>query len=248
MTSDGSIVADRITTGVMNADLIRGGHLSIATSIDKNAPWTTIEPNYISFRNGPNAGTEIGYIVPQVLASSHAGTQRGLVYNSYLYIFECDELWVGNQEAISGDNDHKSVCALGAKGDSDCYDQTLGIYKMQVGGKNIYIRRGFIVNEENAEKFLEGKLDILGLNEKEKTDFITFWLPILLRNKLSLCTFQTQKFFNNYELNINPKPDSMIRVFLTIKKLERPINIREQKLELVVRKGFSVVEWGGSNI
>lgn len=149
MTSDGSIVADRITTGVMNADRIRGGHLSIATSIDKNAPWTTIEPNYISFRNGPNAGTEIGYIVPQVLASSHAGTQRGLVYNSYLYIFECDELWVGNQEVVSGDNDHKSVCALGAKGDSNCYDQTLGIYKMQVGGKNIYIRRGFIVNEED---------------------------------------------------------------------------------------------------
>ena len=107
---------------------------------------------------------------------------------------------------------------------------------------------GFIVNQENAEKFLEGKLDILGLNEKEKTDFITFWLPILLRNKLSLCTFQTQKFFNNYELNITPVPDPMIRVFLTIKKLERPINIREQKLELVERKGFSVVEWGGSNI
>ena len=107
---------------------------------------------------------------------------------------------------------------------------------------------GFVINKENAEKFLEEKLDILGLNEKEKTDFITFWLPVLLRNKLSLCTFQTQKFFDNYELNITPKPDSMIRVFLTIKKLERPINIREQKLELVERKGFSVVEWGGSNI
>ena len=107
---------------------------------------------------------------------------------------------------------------------------------------------GFVVNEENAEKFLEEKLDILGLNEKEKTDFITFWLPVLLRNKLSLCTFQTQKFFDNYELNITPKPDSMIRVFLTIKKLERPINIREQKLESVERKGFTAVEWGGSNI
>ena len=108
---------------------------------------------------------------------------------------------------------------------------------------------GFIINEENAEKFLEEKLDILGLNEKEKTGFITFWLPVLLKNKLSLCTFQTEKFFSkNYELNINPKPDSMIRVFLTIKKLERPINIKEQKLESVERKGFTAVEWGGSNI
>ena len=107
---------------------------------------------------------------------------------------------------------------------------------------------GFVINKENAEKFLEEKLDILGLNEKEKTDFITFWLPVLLRNKLSLCTFQTQKFFDNYELNITPKPNSMIRVFLTIKKLERPINIREQKLESAERKGFTVVEWGGSDI
>lgn len=107
---------------------------------------------------------------------------------------------------------------------------------------------GFIVNDENAEKFLEEKLDILGLNEKEKTDFITFWLPVLLRNKLSLCSFQTQKFFDNYELNITPKPDSLIRVFLTIKKLDKPINIIEQKLESVERNGFTVVEWGGSDI
>ena len=107
---------------------------------------------------------------------------------------------------------------------------------------------GFIVTEENAEKFLEEKLDILGLNEKEKTDFITYWLPVLLRNKLSSCSFQTKKFFNNIELNVTPKPDSMIRVFLTIKKLEKPVNVREQKLKSVERKGFTVVEWGGSDI
>jgi hypothetical protein len=107
---------------------------------------------------------------------------------------------------------------------------------------------GFIVTKENAEQFLEEKLQILGLNEKEKTDFITFWLPKLLSNKLSLCTFQTKKFFENIELNVTPKPDSMIRVFLTIKKLDAPINIKEQKLVSVERKGFTVIEWGGSNL
>ena len=107
---------------------------------------------------------------------------------------------------------------------------------------------GFIVTEENAEQFLEEKLEILGLNEKEKTDFITFWLPKLLRNKLSLCSFQTKKFFEDYELNVTPKPDSIIRIFLTIKKLDKPINIKEQKLVSVERKGFTVIEWGGSNL
>ena len=107
---------------------------------------------------------------------------------------------------------------------------------------------GFIITEENAEQFLEEKLKILGLNDKEKTDFITFWLPVLLRNKLSLCSFQTKKFFENYELNVTPKPDSMIRIFLTIKKLDKPINIKEQKLAPVERKGFTVIEWGGTNL
>jgi len=107
---------------------------------------------------------------------------------------------------------------------------------------------GFIVSEENAEKFLEEKLELLGLNEKEKTDFITYWLPVLLRNKLSLCSFQSKKFFDNFELNITPKPDSLIRVFLTIKKLDTPINIKEQKLVSNERKGYTVIEWGGSEL
>ena len=107
---------------------------------------------------------------------------------------------------------------------------------------------GFMVTEENAEKFLEEKLEILGLNEKEKTDFITYWLPVLLKNKLSLCSFQSKQFFDSFELNVTPKPDSLIRVFLIIKKLDAPINIKEQKLVSNERKGFTVVEWGGSKL
>ena len=40
----------------------------------------------------------------------------------------------------------------------------------------------------------------------------------------------------------------MIRIFLTIKKLDKPINIKEQKLALAERKGFTVIEWGGTNL
>jgi len=107
---------------------------------------------------------------------------------------------------------------------------------------------GFIVTEENAEKFLEEKLEILGLNEKERTDFIVYWLPVLLKNKISLCTFQTKAFFDNFELNITPKPDTLIRVYLGIKKLDSPINVKEQKLESVERKGYTAIEWGGCKI
>ena len=40
----------------------------------------------------------------------------------------------------------------------------------------------------------------------------------------------------------------MIRIYLSIKKLDSPINIKEQKLEVVERKGFTVIEWGGINL
>ena len=107
------------------------------------------------------------------------------------------------------------------------------------------INEGFIVNDKNAEEFLEEKLKILGLNNKEMTDFITYWLPTLINNKLSICSFQTQKFFDNLQLNVSPKPETIIRIFLSIKKIDSPIDIKEQKLEKVERKGYTVVEWGG---
>ena len=110
------------------------------------------------------------------------------------------------------------------------------------------MNKGFIVKSEDAENFLEENLKILGLNDKESTDFITYWLPLLLKNKLSLCSFQTQEFFNNMEMIISPKPDSILRIFLSIKKIDHHINIQQQKLESFERKGFTVVEWGGSKI
>ena len=108
-------------------------------------------------------------------------------------------------------------------------------------------KEGFVVEEKNAIDFLEEKLKILGLNDKEMADFITFWLPTLLSNKVSLCTFQTEAFFDHIKLNVTPKPDTIIRIFLSIKKIDSPIEIKEQKLEHVERKGFTVVEWGGSS-
>ena len=105
---------------------------------------------------------------------------------------------------------------------------------------------GFIVKDSNAIEFLEEKLKYLGLNDKEMTDFITFWLPVLLKNKLSICTFQSQEFFDHIPMNVSPKPDTLIRIFLTIKKIDSPVEIKEQKLEHHERKGFTVIEWGGS--
>ena len=49
-------------------------------------------------------------------------------------------------------------------------------------------------------------------------------------------------------LEINPNPDSLIRVWMTFKGLDNPIEVQEQKLESPDRTGFVVVEWGGTEI
>ena len=106
--------------------------------------------------------------------------------------------------------------------------------------------KGFIVKDEDAESFLEEKLKLIGLNDKELCDFITFWLPQIKKNKLSLLSFQNEEFFKNFEEKIEPKPDSVLRVFLSIKKIDKNVDVEEQKLTKFERKGFTVVEWGGS--
>ena len=49
-------------------------------------------------------------------------------------------------------------------------------------------------------------------------------------------------------LKVSPKPDTVIRVFMDFKPLDKKIEIKEQKLTKQTRKGFTIVEWGGSLI
>lgn len=108
---------------------------------------------------------------------------------------------------------------------------------------------GFVVKGEDTIAFLEEKLAILGLTERESEEFIIYWLPKLETNKYNYIRFATIDEINkNMPLEINPNPDTIIRVLMTFKELENPIEIKEQKLETINREGFVVVEWGGTEI
>ena len=52
----------------------------------------------------------------------------------------------------------------------------------------------------------------------------------------------------NMPLEISSDPDSVIRVIMTFKGLDAPINVKEQKLTPAERTGFTVVEWGGTEL
>ena len=111
------------------------------------------------------------------------------------------------------------------------------------------IEDGFVVKGENVARFLEEKLEILGLNEREAEEFIVYWLPQMEKNKYNYIRFETkEEIETEMPLGIEPKPDTVIRVLMDWKALDEKIEVKEQKLEKTERKGYTVVEWGGSEL
>ena len=103
-----------------------------------------------------------------------------------------------------------------------------------------------MVKGTDTAEFLEKTLAILGLNEKEANEFIIFWLPRMEENPYNLITFQTTDYEKNAKLTVEPKPDSVLRVFMAAKASSVYVEMEPQELETFVRKGFTVVEWGGT--
>ena len=108
---------------------------------------------------------------------------------------------------------------------------------------------GFIVEGKSTIEFLEEKLAILGLSQREANEFIIYWLPQMENNIYNFIRFQNmEEINNNMPLQITPSPDNIIRVMMEFKALDKEINVKEQLLETPQRNGFIVVEWGGTEI
>ncbi len=126
------------------------------------------------------------------------------------------------------------------------------LYSLYWEGKHtepIKLDEGFIIKGSETIKFLEEKLTILGLNEKESEEFIIYWLPKLKENKYNYIRFASiDEINNNMPLKFSKEPDTVIRVLMQYKALDEPMKVKEQKLETPNRVGFVAVEWGGTEI
>jgi hypothetical protein len=108
---------------------------------------------------------------------------------------------------------------------------------------------GFVIPGKDTISFLEDKLAILGLSEREANEFIIYWLPKMENNKYNYIRFRTSDEINNYmKLDISPKPDSVIRVVMDFKSLNKYLVVNQQKLTTPVRSGFVAVEWGAREL
>lgn len=107
---------------------------------------------------------------------------------------------------------------------------------------------GFVVKGEDSREFLQEILPQIGLTPKEYNEFIVYWYPQLKQNKYNLIHFAGEQYTDLAKLSIAPKPDSILRVFMVYKALEEPTALEEQVFPTFERIGFTVVEWGGTEI
>lgn len=107
---------------------------------------------------------------------------------------------------------------------------------------------GFIVKGEETREFLEKILPKFGFTPKEYNEFIVYWYPILQNNKYNLIHFATDEYAEEVKLNITPKPDSVLRVFMAYKPVSKYAKVNPQEIKEFKRSGFTVVEWGGAKV
>ncbi len=108
--------------------------------------------------------------------------------------------------------------------------------------------RGFCIKGEDTAAFLETALADLGLTRREANEFIVYWLPLMEQNPYNLIAFQTDAYTDAAKLDIAPAPDTLIRVFMTFKSVDRFVDIEPQTLSAPDRVGFTAIEWGGTEI
>ncbi len=108
------------------------------------------------------------------------------------------------------------------------------------------ITHGIVVRRAEAEHTMYQQLVQQGLNSNETADFMAFWAP-----KIPNTAYVRLTWFGSAELDqlaplvISPKPDTVQRIFLDMSGLDKPTTLPSQTLHSFVRKGFTVVEWGG---
>ena len=108
--------------------------------------------------------------------------------------------------------------------------------------------RGFCVKGEDTAAFLEWALSVQGLTPREANEFIIYWLPRMEGNAYNVIAFQTTAYTDGAILEITPAPDTLLRVFMAYYPSSVAVEMDAQEFSPAARQGFTVVEWGGSEI
>ena len=72
------------------------------------------------------------------------------------------------------------------------------------------------------------------------------WEPKLDKAPYYFITFHKREFIDKYApLQVFPQPDTVIRILMDYKPLDKYIDVEDIEIITPKREGFTVVEWGG---
>ncbi len=107
---------------------------------------------------------------------------------------------------------------------------------------------GFKVEKDEVIPFLTKKLTELGLNQKEKTDFITYWGPKMTENGTSFVQFSIDENCNQFAtMNCIPAPQSLRRVYIQLAQWQPYFEnfLNDQTFTAPAVSEWAILEWGG---
>ena len=180
-----------------------------------------------------------------------------MLYKPVIYLYPEKETKVSVKLVLDGEltctypayKDGWTVTAMPDGTLTDAKGQTYNyLYWEGESGMDYDFSEGFCVKGEETAAFLEEALEGLGLTRREANEFIVFWLPMMEQNPYNLISFQTENYTEAAKLTVSPAPDTLLRVFMAWKGAESLTELPEQKLAAPERTGFTVVEWGGTEV
>ena len=106
-------------------------------------------------------------------------------------------------------------------------------------------KNGWIVKGKNLEKFFERNLNGLLFSEKEISDFLGYWMPLLKKDKTYVIyPHYTRELSKIIDINFSVQPDNIIRVLYLIEEYNNNSKVQTPQIPVYKREGFTVLEWG----
>ncbi len=109
--------------------------------------------------------------------------------------------------------------------------------------------KGWIVNKDNFNEEMNSILTSIGLNSKEKADFIEYWSKELnwKSNRYAAYYLDPKEINEAIKLNLSKEPDSILRTYFYFVPIKdnKNLEIKKPEIKQFKRNGFTVVEWGG---
>lgn len=107
--------------------------------------------------------------------------------------------------------------------------------------------QGALIRRDDIRAFLEASLQKQGLIKNEYDEFVEFWLPRMQEEKYYQVYFLSKAEIDYLApLKVSPDPETVIRVFMIYKSWNHNTETKAQDWVTPIRKGFTVVEWGGA--